>query len=105
MDLRQVKRHCRIDETDQEEDALLEAYIQAAEQKVRTYLDRTLYRNLEDRPDSDPTGIVINPAITQAMLMLVSHFYEHRSTVSEVEMMPVPQSLAFLLDHDRLGGL
>lgn len=38
----------------------------------------------------------------QAMLMLISHWYEHRSAVADVQMMPVPMAVQTLLGFERV---
>ncbi|HDR1425108.1 head-tail connector protein [Pasteurella multocida] len=77
LNLDLVKLHCRIDSDD--EDDLLRSYILSAISYIQSQLNRNLHN--ESVPDSDPTGIVINPSIQQAMLMIIAHWYEHRESV------------------------
>ena len=72
-----IKQHCRIDSDD--EDELLELYESAAQQHIENQLDRKLFAS--EVPDDVANGLVITPAIKQAMLMTIAHWYEHRESV------------------------
>lgn len=72
-----IKQHCRIDSDD--EDELLELYESAAQQHIENQLDRKLFAS--EVPDDVANGLVITPAIKQAMLMTIGHWYEHRESV------------------------
>lgn len=72
-----VKSHCRIDSND--EDEVLQSYIEAALGHIESQLGRKLYD--DNVPDSDLTGIVINAPIRHAALMLIAHWYENRESV------------------------
>lgn len=98
--LEQVKFQCRIDHDD--EDALLAGYMAAARDHVQMHLDRTIYDLAV--PDDDPDGVIDNPSIDQATLMIVSHWYAHREAVSETAMNEVPMGATYLLTpYRRLG--
>ncbi|HDR1007467.1 head-tail connector protein [Pasteurella multocida] len=77
LNLDLIKLHCRIDSDD--EDELLESYVNSAKSYIQSQLNRKLHS--ESVPASDPTGILINPSIQQAMLMIIAHWYEHRESV------------------------
>ncbi len=48
------------------------------------------------------TGLHLPDDIRLGMLMLVSHFYENRSTVTDVEKMELPMSFNWLVVPYRL---
>ena len=54
-----------------------------------------------DVPDSDPDGLHLPDDIRLGMLMLISHFYENRSSVTEVEKLDMPQSFGWLVGPYR----
>lgn len=77
LTLELIKQHCRIDVD--VDDELLQAYHRAARTYIQSLLNRKLYNEAESENDRD--GIVINPAIEQAILMTIAHWYEHRESV------------------------
>ncbi len=66
-----------------------------------TYLNRKLYAPDETIPDSDPDGLHLPDDIRLGILMLISHFYENRSSVTEVEKLDMPQSFGWLVGPYR----
>lgn len=54
-------------------------YESAAQQHIENQLDRKLFAS--EVPDDVANGLVITPAIKQAMLMTIAHWYEHRESV------------------------
>ena len=99
--LEQVKYQCRIEHDD--EDVLLAGYIAAARDHVQMHLDRTIYELAV--PDDDPDGVIDNPSIDQATLLLISHWYAHREAVSESSMVEVPMGTYYLLQPYRRMGI
>ncbi|MGC7561341.1 head-tail connector protein [Pasteurella sp. PK-2025] len=77
LNLELIKLHCRIDSD--EEDDLLDSYLESAKSYIQSQLNRNLYD--DSVPDSDLSGILINPSIQQAILLIVAHWYEHRESV------------------------
>ncbi len=67
----------------------------------KSYLNRKLYAPDETIPDSDPDGLHLSDDIRLGMLMLISHFYENRSSVTEVEKLDMPQSFGWLVGPYR----
>ncbi|ALV91547.1 MULTISPECIES: head-tail connector protein [Pantoea] len=102
LTLEEIKLQCRLESDFTAEDQLLELFALAAEAKAVTYLNRNLYKTIADIAPLDTDGIVITEDIRLALLMLVSHWYEHRSSVSELEMTETPQAFEFLLYSRRL---
>ncbi|WP_334472994.1 head-tail connector protein [Arsenophonus sp. PmNCSU2021_1] len=103
IDKEQVKRQCRIELNDNSEDVLLDSYIAAVEQKTIAHLNRHLYK--ASVPKNDPNGLVINAAIIQGMLLLVTGLYEHRGGISDMEQWSIFPFFKFLVDDYRLSGL
>ena len=99
--LEQVKFQCRIDHDD--EDVLLAGYVAAARDHVQMHLDRTIYDLAV--PSEDPDGMIDNASIDQATLMIVSHWYAHRESVSESSMNEVPMGVNYLLQPYRRMGV
>lgn len=99
--LEQVKHQCRIEHDD--EDALLAGYMAAARDHVQMHLDRTIYELAV--PDDDPDGVIDNPSIDQATLLLISHWYAHREAVSESSMTEMPMGTCHLLQPYRNMGI
>ena len=99
--LEQVKHQCRIEHDD--EDVLLARYIAAARDHVQIHLDRTIYELAV--PDDDPDGVIDNPSINQATLLIVGHWYAHREAVSESSMTEMPLGAYHLLQPYRRMGI
>lgn len=102
LTLEEIKMQCRLETDFTDEDRLLELLGLAAEAKATTYLNRNLYATNADKPDLDPDGMVITEDIRLGLLMLVSHWYENRSSVTEIEKTETPMAFYFLLQPHRL---
>ncbi|KIU31114.1 head-tail connector protein [Atlantibacter hermannii] len=102
LTLDEIKRQCRLENDFKEEDELLELLALAAEAKATTYLNRNLYKTNDEIPALDEDGMVITEDIRLGLLMLVSHWYENRSSVSETEKSETPMAFEFLLKSRRL---
>ncbi|WP_330926295.1 head-tail connector protein [Candidatus Sororendozoicomonas aggregata] len=76
LTLEMIKRQCRIELDDSEEDESLTFYGKAAEAVVVNHLNRPLY--VEAVPENESSGLVMSDDIRMAMLLLVSDFYENR---------------------------
>lgn len=81
LTLDQVKGHLRVGFDD--DDAEITIYRDASENAVVEYLDRPVYLTAEEIPAVDAEGydayaMVLTPAITGAILLLIGDFYEHR---------------------------
>ncbi|MCK4205261.1 phage gp6-like head-tail connector protein [Brucella pituitosa] len=74
VDLELLKKHLRVFHDD--EDAELEVYLAAAETVVTDYLDREVVA--ADQTPSLADGIIINPAISAAILLVGADLYENR---------------------------
>lgn len=101
LDLPTVKLHLR--ETDTAEDALIGIYILAAEEFAMQFLGRTIYAT-ELARGLDTAGIVINPAIQAALLLIVGHLYANREDVlAGVSVAQLPNGSQYLLQPYRSG--
>lgn len=99
LELSEIKRQLRLEDDYTEEDELLTLISRAVEARTVTFLNRTLYE--AGVPGSDPDGLIMTDDIRMGMLLLATHFYENRSSVSEVEKMEMPQSFTWLVGPYR----
>jgi hypothetical protein len=99
LELSEIKRQLRLEEDYTEEDELLTLIGGAVETRTVTFLNRTLYET--SVPSNDPDGLVMTDDIRMGMLLLATHFYENRSSVSEVEKTEMPQSFTWLVGPYR----
>lgn len=101
LDLATVKLHLRVD--DSAEDALIGVYVLAAEEFAMQFLGRTIYAT-ELAQGLDIAGIVINPAIQAALLLIVGHLYANREDVlAGVSVAQLPNGSQYLLQPYRSG--
>ena len=88
VSLDEAKEHLRVDGDD--EDGLIQIYMDAAEERIKNYLDR-------DIPE--------NPAVKLAALMLIAGYYDLREDQvvgGTVEENPAVKRLLFPL-RDKMG--
>ena len=101
LDLATVKLHLRAD--DSAEDALIGLYVTAAEEFAMQFLGRTIYAT-ELAKGLDTAGIVINPAIQAALLLIVGHLYANREDVlAGVSVAQLPNGSQYLMQPYRIG--
>lgn len=101
LDLATVKLHLRVD--DSADDALIGLYVTAAEEFAMQFLGRTIYAT-ELAQGLDTAGIVINPAIQAALLLIVGHLYANREDVlAGVSVAQLPNGSQYLLQPYRAG--
>ncbi|HDL6936494.1 TPA: phage gp6-like head-tail connector protein [Yersinia enterocolitica] len=99
LTLPEIKAQCRLDVDFDHENDLLTLIGTSAEKRVISYTNRKLYADAV--PEADPDGLVLEADIKLAMLHLVSHWYENRSSVSDYEQSEVPMSFYFLVGPYR----
>nr|WP_033761760.1 head-tail connector protein [Pantoea agglomerans] len=99
LTLEQIKAQLRLEPDYTEEDELLKLIGSAVEARTTTYLNRKLYET--EVPETDEDGLLISDDIRQAMLMLCSHLYEHRSTVTDAEMVALPMAYEWMVGPYR----
>ena len=101
LDLATIKLHLRVDGTT--EDALIGLYATAAEEFAMQFLGRTIYAT-ELAQGLDTAGIVINPAIQAALLLIVGKLYACREdAVVGVSVTQLPNGAEYLLQPYRTG--
>ena len=101
LDLATVKMHLRVD--DSAEDALIGLYATAAEEFAMQFLGRAIYANTLAQ-GADTAGIVINPAIQAALLLIVGHLYANREdVVVGLSAAQLPSGAQYLLQPYRYG--
>lgn len=101
LDLATVKLHLRVD--DAAEDALIGIYVTAAEEFAMQFLGRAVYAN-STAQGTDTAGIVINPAIQAALLLIVGHLYANREDVlAGVSVAQLPNGSQYLMQPYRSG--
>lgn len=102
LTMEEIKAQLRLDEDFDADNRHLQLLACAAQKRTETYLNRKLYAPDETIPDSDPDGLHLPDDIRLGMLMLISHFYENRSSVTDVEKMELPMSFNWLVGPYRL---
>lgn len=88
----EAKLHCRIDGDD--EDTLIQAYIDAALEVCQTHIGKRF-----------DNGLVFTPAIKIGCLMFISQLYEYRTTLSDVDVKEVPFAVSALWSVYRDVGV
>jgi len=101
LKMEEIKQQLRLEEDYLEEDSLLSVLGGAVQTRTETFLNRKLYEKQTDIPDTDPDGLALPDDVKLGMLMLLTHFYENRSSVSEVEKLEMPQSYTWLVGPYR----
>ncbi|MEI9860215.1 head-tail connector protein [Enterobacter bugandensis] len=97
----EIKAQLRLDEDYTDEDKLLELLGRAVQARTENFLNRRLYAVETGVPADDPEGLILSDDIRMGMLLLVTHFYENRSTVTEVEKTELPMSFNWLVGPYR----
>ncbi|KFK95026.1 MULTISPECIES: head-tail connector protein [unclassified Serratia (in: enterobacteria)] len=95
LKLDEIKAQCRLDLDFTEEDALLDLIGRAVQKRTETYLNRTLYAPDSEIPDTDPDGLHLPDDVKMGMLLLVTHYYENRSSVSDFEKSELPMGFVW----------
>ena len=94
IELADVKLHLRIDDDYQAEDALLQAYIDAALEVCQKHIGKHF-----------DSGLELTSAIKVGCLMYITFLYENRSMVSDVESTEVPLTASALWSVYRDVGV
>lgn len=82
LDLEIIKQHCRVEQEDAEEDALLETYATAARRLIENKTRRRLYATQNEVPDDgDESALILDDDISTAMLLVIGHWYANRESV------------------------
>ncbi|MFP7605625.1 head-tail connector protein [Serratia quinivorans] len=97
----EIKAQCKLEPDFTDEDALLDLLGQAVQTRTETYLNRTLYAPDSPIPESDPDGLHLPADIKMGMLLLVTHYYENRSAVSDFEKTDLPMGYVWFVGPYR----
>ena len=84
---------------------MLERIGDAVAVAVEQHLNRPLFASQEEMDAMEPLpdyAMVVNPAIRQAAMLLVSHLNENREAVTEVNLEAMPYGFVFLLNDYRI---
>ncbi|MDC9621096.1 head-tail connector protein [Xenorhabdus sp. XENO-7] len=76
--LNEIKQHCRLDESDTLDDALLMGYAEAALEVCQQHIGKRF-----------DNGLAFTPAIKVGCLLYISLLYENREMVTEAELKEV----------------
>ena len=79
IDLAKAKLHCHVDHDD--EDTLIEAYIDAANEQIQAHLDRKVIATEAERLNEN--DLVDNKALDAARLLFVAHLYANREATTQ----------------------
>jgi hypothetical protein len=100
ISLELAKSFLRVDADD--EDDLIELWIEHAELAVSQYINRKIYStDVELSEASDESGIVVDSKIKAAMLLLIGMLYEKRE-VSSLKLDELPRGITFHIDPYRI---
>ncbi len=89
-----VKRQCRLDMQESDEDSLIAIYIKASERHIEHRIGKTLIDPADGLIDG---GQTYDEDIKLAALLLISHWYENRESVCSDVLKPLPMGVDLLL--------
>ena len=79
IDLAKAKLHCHVDHDD--EDTLIQTYIDAANEQIQINLDRKVIATEAERVNEN--DLVDNSLLDAARLLYVGHLYKNREATSQ----------------------
>ena len=94
----QVKTHIRV-EIDDEEDDLIEEYIESAILMISRYINQKIYEN--EVPPEESNGTIFDVTMRQALYLIVGEWYRYRENTSTSDMHPLSNGVKQLLDPIR----
>lgn len=105
LDLATVKAQLRV--TDSAEDALIGNYAEGAESYVLGILDRSVFAT-QDEVDAailagDTTAMLLNPRITNAILLAATDFYTYRDSGAQTDALSDRIARLVFVDRSGLG--
>ncbi|MDE9543864.1 head-tail connector protein [Xenorhabdus bovienii] len=92
--LNEIKQHCRIDESDTLDDALITAYAEAALEVCQQHIGKRF-----------DNGLVFTPAIKVGCLLYIGLLYENREMATDIELKEVPFTIKSLWSVYRDVGV
>lgn len=97
--LREARAHLQLDDFFHDDDRIIESYIRAAEDATAKRMNRPL-RELVDHHSGE-----LSPAVKEAVLLLVGHFYNQREGTTVQNVKAAPLGFEFLTDLDRISPI
>ncbi|PHM28797.1 head-tail connector protein [Xenorhabdus innexi] len=94
ISLSEIKQHCRIDESDALDDALLTAYAEAALEVCQQHIGKRF-----------DNGLSFTPAIKVGCLLYIGLLYENREMATDIELKEVPFTIKSLWSVYRDVGV
>lgn len=94
----QVKAHIRV-EIDDEEDDLIEEYIESAILMISRYINQKIYEN--EVPPEESNGTIFDVSMRQALYLIVGEWYRYRENTATSDMHPLSNGVKQLLDPIR----
>jgi len=101
IDLAKAKLHCRVDHDD--EDTLIQAYIDAANEQVQVNLDRRVIATEAERENE--TDLIDNKTLDTARLLFVGHLYANREATTQQAVNELPLGYWALIQPYRNMGV
>ncbi|MGJ0637008.1 head-tail connector protein [Xenorhabdus bovienii] len=92
--LNEIKQHCRLDESDTLDDALLMGYAEAALEVCQQHIGKRF-----------DNGLAFTPAIKVGCLLYIGLLYENRVMVTEAELKEIPFTIKSLWSVYRDVGV
>lgn len=94
----QVKAHIRV-EIEDEEDDLIQEYIDDAISYIESYINQRVYEN--EVPPEESNGTIFNSSMRQAVYLIVGQWYRYREDTATSDMHPLSVGVKQLLDPIR----
>ena len=94
----QVKAHIRV-EIDDEEDDLIQEYIESAILAISRYINQKIYEN--EVPPEESNGTIFDVTMRHALYLIVGEWYRYRENTSTSDMHPLSNGVKQLLGPIR----
>lgn len=94
----QVKAHIRV-EIDDEEDDLIQEYIESAILAISRYINQKIYEN--EVPPEESNGTIFDVTMRQALYLIVGEWYRYRENTSTSDMHKLSNGVEQLLNPIR----
>lgn len=94
----QVKAHIRV-EIDDEEDDLIQEYIESAILMISRYINQKIYEN--EVPPEESNGTIFDVTMRQALYLIVGEWYRYRENTATSDMHPLSNGVKQLLEPIR----
>ncbi|MDE9465112.1 head-tail connector protein [Xenorhabdus bovienii] len=92
--LSEIRQHCRLDESDTLDDALLTAYAEAALEVCQQHIGKRF-----------DNGLAFTPAIKVGCLLYIGLLYENREMATDIALKEVPFTIKSLWSVYRDVGV